>query len=720
MSQTPSTNGRTAANHNANAGLVENFLQFFRNYYRDEIGTLAQKYPNDQRSLRIDYNDLYQYDRELADDWISQPDQVQEHAETALQKFDLPAHVKLSKAHVRLVNLPDDHTHHPGHFSPTEVHNKRPNVGIQGEIIANSDVYPSITDAAFECQRCGTMNLIPQDDDYQEPHDCQGCEREGPFKVNFDQSEFVDAQKVRVSEPPEVAAGEGQTIDVVLEDDIAGKVSAGDRVTINGQLRFEQRTNGNEKTNAFDTYLDGNAVEIEASDHMSLEIKPEEREEAQGIAEGEYGPALDVAAECLAPGVFGDEYDHIKRALVLSIIAGEWVQHSDESVSRGSINVLLVGDPGTAKSKLIKAAENHAPRSVGVSGKGARTAGITASAVRGDDLSDGEWTLKAGAFVKANGGIVRVDELDDMPEDVRAAMLEPMANGEINVNKAGINATLQTRVGVISAANPKFGRFDLYEPIAQQVDLSSTLISRFDVAYTLTDNPDHDSDQNVGRNIVGRREFSKKMARKDIDVSDSDDDANYDLPIEGEMLTKYLALAKRQPEPVFASKELEHEVSDRFARFRAKHTDEDTPVPATFRKLEAMLRLAEAAAKAEFSRTIERHHVTEAMDLVMQSMEDFGMNEDGQFDADVVETGNSKPQRDRIKNIEQIIEELCEESANAQATEEEVIDLAAEVGIGRDKATATVEKILTEIGSAYANGKNSDGEKTLKWIGRAE
>lgn len=719
MTNRTSTNGRTARGHNENASLADRFGEFFRTYYRDDIAVLAQKYPQEQRSLEVDYGDLFQWDRDVVDDWIRQPNQIQEIAEEALRLFDLPADVQLTNAHVRLVNLPEDNRHHPGHFSPTEVFAKRPYIGIKGEVIANTEVYPSMTDAAFECQRCGTLNYIPQEDnDYQEPHDCQGCEREGPFKINFNQSEFVDAQKVRVSEPPEVAAGEGQTIDVFLEDDIAGEISAGDRVTVNGRLQFQQRTEGNSKTNAFDTFVDGSGIEIESSDHMSLEIEPEEREEIEAIAEGKYGTPLHVLAHCLAPGVFGEEYDHMKRALVLSIIGGEWVTHEDGSVSRGSINVLLVGDPGTAKSQLIKAAENHAPRSVGVSGKGSQVAGITASAVKGDDFSDGQWSLKAGAFVKANGGIVRIDELDDMPEDVRSAMLEPMANGEISVSKAGINATLQTRVCVAAAANPKFGRFDPYEPIAQQVDLSSTLISRFDVAYTLTDDPEHEHDQSVGRSIVGRREHSKKLARSDIQLND-DTEHEFDVPIEGELLTKYLAMAKRQPEPVFASKELQQQVSDTFAQFRAKHTDEDTPVPATFRKLEAMLRLSEAAAKAEFSDTIEEHHVAEAIELVMRSMEDFGMNEEGQFDADVVESGTSKPQRQRIKMIEQIIEELCDESEANEAIEENIIERAMNNGVERKKAADELQNVLENIGSAYCNGKTKDGERKIKFLGRS-
>jgi len=191
-----------------NQELTDRFIQFYRNYYRDDIGTLAQKYPNEQRSLYVDYDDLYQFDRDLADDYLSQPNQIQEYAEEALRLYDLPADVKLGNAHVRLQNLPDSvdirgirvHDNHIGKL-----------VSVQGIIRKATDVRPKITDSAFECQRCGTMNYIPQEDgDFQEPHDCQGCEREGPFKINFDQSEFVDAQKLRIQESPEGLRG-GET-----------------------------------------------------------------------------------------------------------------------------------------------------------------------------------------------------------------------------------------------------------------------------------------------------------------------------------------------------------------------------------------------------------------------------------------------------------------------------------------------------------------------------
>ena len=199
----------------SNQELTDRFMQFYRNYYREAIGTLAQQYPNERRSLYVDYDDLYQFDPDLAEDYLSQPDQIQEYAEDALRLYDLPADVKLGNAHVRLENLPDSvdirgirvHDNHIGKL-----------VSVQGIVRKATDVRPKITDSAFECQRCGTMNYIPQTDgEFQEPHECQGCERQGPFRINFDQSEFIDAQKIRVQESPEGLRG-GEIVGIVGEN----------------------------------------------------------------------------------------------------------------------------------------------------------------------------------------------------------------------------------------------------------------------------------------------------------------------------------------------------------------------------------------------------------------------------------------------------------------------------------------------------------------------
>ncbi|MFW6382498.1 MAG: cell division protein, partial [Haloferacaceae archaeon] len=325
--------------------VTDRFIQFYRKYYRNEIGTLAQKYPNEQRSLYIDYDDLSTFDMELAEDYLAKPDQMQEYAEEALRLYDLPADVKLGRAHVRLAGLPETvdirnirvHDDHIGRM-----------IAVQGIVRKATDVRPKITEAAFECQRCGTMTYIPQSDSgFQEPHECQGCERQGPFHVDFDQSEFVDAQKVRVQESPEgLRGGETpQNIDVDLEDDVTGRVTAGDHVTVTGVLHIEQQTSNNEKTPIFDLYMDGVAVEIEDEEFEDMNITEEDVAEIVDLSNE---PEIhEMMIDSVAPSIYG--YREEKLAMILQLFSGVTKHLPDGSRIRGDLHMLLIGDPGTGK-----------------------------------------------------------------------------------------------------------------------------------------------------------------------------------------------------------------------------------------------------------------------------------------------------------------------------------------------------------------------------------
>ena len=328
-----------------NQDLTERFIQFYRNYYREAIGTLAQRYPNEQRSLYVEYDDLYQFDRDLAEDFRTKPDQMREYAEEALRLYDLPADVSLGRAHVRLQNLPDSidirgirvHDDHIGKL-----------VSVQGIVRKATDVRPKVTEAAFECQRCGTMTYIPQSDGgFQEPHECQGCERQGPFRVNFDQSEFVDSQKLRIQESPEgLRGGETpQSLDVDIVDDITGQVSPGDHVTCVGVLHIEQVQQGNEKSAIFDLYMDGVSIAIEDEEFEDMDITDEDRREI--IALSERDDIYEAMVDSIAPAIYG--YDEEKLAMILQLFSGVTKHLPDGSRIRGDLHMLLIGDPGTGK-----------------------------------------------------------------------------------------------------------------------------------------------------------------------------------------------------------------------------------------------------------------------------------------------------------------------------------------------------------------------------------
>ncbi|ELZ47450.1 XRE family transcriptional regulator [Halorubrum californiense DSM 19288] len=406
--------------------LTERFIQFYRNYYREKIGQLAQRYPNEQRSLYVSYDDLFQFDRDLAEDFLNKPEQMREYAEEALRLYDLPADVSLGRAHVRIEDLPDSvdirgirvHDDHIGKL-----------VSIQGIVRKATDVRPKVTEAAFECQRCGTMTYIPQSDGgFQEPHECQGCERQGPFRVNFDQSEFVDSQKLRIQESPEgLRGGETpQSLDVDIVDDITGKVSPGDHVTCVGILHIEQVEQGNEKSAIFDLYMDGVSIAIEDEEFEDMDITEADKRDIIELSERD--DIYEAMVGSIAPAIYG--YEEEKLAMILQLFSGVTKHLPDGSRIRGDLHMLLIGDPGTGKSQMISYVENIAPRSVYTSGKGSSAAGLTAAAVR-DDFGDGQqWSLEAGALVLADKGIAAVDELDKM-DCVTGDTLVSLADGRV-------------------------------------------------------------------------------------------------------------------------------------------------------------------------------------------------------------------------------------------------------------------------------------------------
>jgi len=381
--------------------LVEKFERLFRDYYDDDIKDLARAYPTERRSLYLDWRDLYRFDPDLAEDYRSQPGQLREYAEEALRLYDLPIDVKLGQAHVRIRDLPET-------TDIREIRSRHVNtlVQVSGIVRKATDVQPKIEQAAFECQRCGTLTHIPQSSGtFQEPHECQGCERQGPFQLNFDQSEFVDAQKLRVQESPEgLRGGETpQALDVHIEDDITGEVTPGDHVSVTGVLRLEQQGNQQEKSPLFDVYMEGSSVEIDEEQFEDMEITDADKQE---IVELSTEPDIyDQMVGSIAPSIYG--YDEEKLAMILQLFSGVTKHLPDESRIRGDLHMLLIGDPGTGKSQLLSYVQNIAPRSVYTSGKGSSSAGLC---VTGDTL------VQTGDGFREIRDIVR----SDLPDPVDA------------------------------------------------------------------------------------------------------------------------------------------------------------------------------------------------------------------------------------------------------------------------------------------------------------
>jgi len=680
--------------------LIDTFEEFYRNYYRNAIGELAQKYPTEQKSLYVDWDDLYRFDPDLADDFRNKPQQLKEYAEEALRLYDLPVDVSLGQAHVRVQNLPESTG-----IRQIRADHRGALISVKGIVRKATDVRPKITTAAFECQRCGTLTRIPQTDgDFQEPHECQGCERQGPFRINFDQSEFIDAQKLRIQESPEgLRGGETpQSIDVNIEDDITGEVTAGDHVEVTGILKLEQQGNDREKSAMFDVYMTGLSVAIEDEQFEDMDITDEDKKQIVELS-NESG-IYEKMVGAIAPSIYG--YDKQKLAMILQLFSGVTKHLPDGSRIRGDLHMLLIGDPGTGKSAMLQYIRQIAPRSVYTSGKGSSAAGLTAAAVR-DDFGEGQqWTLEAGALVLADQGIAAIDELDKMKSDDRSAMHEGLEQQSISVSKAGINATLKCRCSLLGAANPKYGRFDQYEPIGEQIDLEPALISRFDLIFTVTDQPDEEKDANLAEHII-QTNYAGELHTHRTETSAS----NYTAEevetvteevaptIEPDILRKYIAYAKRNCFPTM-TEEAKSEIQDFYVNLRSRGSDEDAAVPVTARKLEALVRLAEASARIRLSDTVEAEDASRSVDIVRYCLEDIGMDpETGELDADMVETGTSKSQRDRIKDLLSLIQNI-EDEYDEGAPVDVIIERAEEAGMESSKAEHEIDQ-LKQKGEVY-------------------
>ncbi len=357
-------------------------------------------------------------------------------------------------------------------------------------------------------------------------------------------------------------------------------------------------------------------------------------------------------------------------------------------------------------SQLLQYIRHVSPRSVYTSGKGSSAAGLTAAAVR-DDFGDGQqWSLEAGALVLADKGVAAIDELDKMAADDRSAMHEALEQQSISISKAGINATLKSRCALLGAANPELGRFDRYETPANQIDLEPALISRFDLIFTVTDKPDQEKDSNLAEHIL-RTNYAGELNTHRSQVNTSSVSAgdvetateSVSPAIEPDLMRKYIAYARSTCFPTMTD-EAETQIRDFYVDLRARGTGEDSPVPVTARKLEAIVRLAEASARVRLSDTVEPEDAERALNIVETTLKEIGMDpETGQYDADVIETGQSKSQRDRIRTIKELIADV-ESEFDDGAPIEEVLARAEEVDMDRSKAEHQIEKLKTQ-GEVY-------------------
>jgi len=630
------TRGRTIREHVTQVGprteCLNRFKNFLRTYvdsrgqslYKEKIRTMCEE---NRASFEVDYNILASECQVLAYFLPEAPTEVltifDEAAKTVVLSM-FPRYEAIAKEiHVRITDLPLVEELR----SLRQLHLNQL-IRTSGVVTSSTGVLPQLSLIKYDCDKCSYVlgPFVQNQNQETKPGVCPECQSRGPFSINMEETLYKNYQRITIQESPgKVPAGRlPRSKDAILLGDLCDTCRPGDEIELTGVYtnNYDGSLNTAQGFPVFATVIMANHVLRKDESNATKSMTDEDIKAIVALSKDERIGERIVAS--IGPSIFGHE--DIKRGLALALFGGEAKDKSDKHKVRGDLNVLMCGDPGTAKSQFLKYVEKVAPRAVFTTGQGASAVGLTAYVQRSPVTK--EWTLEAGALVLADKGVCLIDEFDKMNDADRTSIHEAMEQQTISISKAGIVTSLKARCSVLAAANPIGGRYDPSMTFSENVDLTEPILSRFDILCVVRDTVDPTGDEHLARFVVGSHMRNHPLAEEtDVErmeniekkLASATNLAGVEK-IPQDLLKKYILYARERVHPKLHDMD-QDKVAKMYADLRRESMTTGS-IPITVRHIESMIRIAESHAKMHLREFVREDDVNMAIRVMLESFID--------------------------------------------------------------------------------------------------
>ena len=667
---------------------VKEFLTQFKDAtgsfsYVEQIDQMMSKH---SKYIVVDYNDLVLFPV-IESHFNENPDQILDAFSRAIKeilKERFPDYAEKIKHDIRarIANFPVQRSLRQIN---SEIITKM--TSVSGMVVRSSEVKPLAKEVTYKCldKHISKFTLL----DGMSLNASVKCQtpncKHTSLAIIPKASRFIDFQILRLQELPEdLPPGQlPHYVNVSIKQDLVDYARPGDRIVLTGIVRIEQeRISGVSKSESalYRLRMDGNNVEFIGGKGLKSsrrtereEISPDEEKLVKSLAKNP--DIYDRLIASFAPHIKGHAL--FKEAILLLIVGSTQRVLTDGTKIRGDINVFLVGDPGTAKSEMLKFCARIAPRGLYTSGRGSTAAGLTAAVVR--DAS-GIFMLEAGAVVLGDQGLVCIDEFDKMRPEDRSALHEVMEQQSASIAKGGIVATLNARTSILAAANPMFGKYDIFKNIYENVNLPIPLLTRFDLVFIVRDIPSQEKDRNIAQHIISQHGFSGTDTTSLIDI---------------DILTKYLSYAKRG-EPVL-TKEAENLIMEFYLKMRnISGDDKENMITITPRQLEGLIRLATARARLLLKNKVEGEDADRAIYLFNEMLKNSGTDVNtGKVDIGVLQ-GRPKSEVSKLQMFMEILRSLEGEPKSSVPEQDFVDELVKSDKFSEEEARNYIRRMIRD------------------------